>query len=374
MVTWNPWHGCRKISAGCQNCYMYRQDEKMGRDSRKVAVTKDYYLPLKRNRQKRYKITSLDNPVYVCLTSDFFIEEADGWRNEIWKIMRYRSDLNYKIITKRPERIKECLPEDWWGGYKNVTIICTCENQETADKRIPVLLSVPIAHREIIHEPMLERIDIEKYLAGGFIEAVTCGGESGNNARPCNYDWVLFTREQCMRNNVSFTFKQTGASFIKNGKHYSIERPLQMKQAKKADIDFRRVTEKKPDPYEDIMMRLSQSVFYSSFNLCIKAKEYCLEKGYKTIRRETDDAVRRLLADSFYPNDGEQTPKTWEPVYTAMRATASSSRELLDRWHGIPKGKKLNEHEIEYCVGLVLSWIVKQLEDDKSSLPLFFGR
>ncbi len=27
MANWNPWHGCRKYSEGCQNCYVYRMDE-----------------------------------------------------------------------------------------------------------------------------------------------------------------------------------------------------------------------------------------------------------------------------------------------------------------------------------------------------------
>lgn len=373
MITWNPWHGCKKISPGCLNCYMYRQDAKIGRDSTRVVLTKDYYLPLKRNRNKVYKITCLQSPVYVCMTSDFFIEEADAWRNGIWKIMRYRSDLHYKIITKRPERISQCLPSDWWGGYKNVTIICTCENQDTADRRLPILLSLPVRHREIIHEPMLERIDIEKYLATGLFEAVTCGGESGVNARPCDYGWILDTREQCIRNNVSFFFKQTGACFIKDGKQYSIERHLQMQQAKRAGIDFKRVQEKQYDPYEDVFIELANSVFYSSFHLCPKAREYCCKAGFSELQHQAFDAVRELLAKAYYPNDGEQTPKTWEPIYTAMRATAASSRKSLEAWHGIPRGKKLNENEIIYIAGLIMHWIAKQLNDGAETQLSFSG-
>ncbi len=85
---------------------------------------------------------------------------------------------------------------------------------------------------------MLEAIDINKYLESGKIEQVTCGGESGENARLCNYDWVLNTREQCKKWEVPFYFKQTGANFIKDGKQYKIPRAIQMSQARKANIDL----------------------------------------------------------------------------------------------------------------------------------------
>ncbi len=85
---------------------------------------------------------------------------------------------------------------------------------------------------------MLEAIDINKYLESGQIENVICGGESGENARLCNYDWVLNTREQCKKWEVPFYFKQTGANFIKDGKRYRIPRAIQMSQARKANIDL----------------------------------------------------------------------------------------------------------------------------------------
>jgi phage gp37Gp68 protein len=121
MAIWNPWHGCHKKSTGCLNCYMFRRDS-----------------------------------LYV--TSDFFIEEADEWRKDIWNIIRTRQDLHFTIITKRIERFKSCIPNDWNDGYDNVTIICTCENQAMADERLPIFLELPIKHREIIEEPMLEQI------------------------------------------------------------------------------------------------------------------------------------------------------------------------------------------------------------------------
>jgi len=93
-------------------------------------------------------------------------------------------------------------------GWDLVTICSTCENQDRADYRLPILLESPIKHREIISEPMLGDIDIEKYLATGLIEHVTCGGESGSKARPCDFRWIQDVRRQCIRHGVSFYFKR----------------------------------------------------------------------------------------------------------------------------------------------------------------------
>lgn len=83
----------------------------------------------------------------------------------------------------------------------------------------------------------MEHVDLSKYLNQS-IKQVIVGGESGDDARVCNYDWVLQIRQQCMTANVPFVFKQTGAKFYKDGKLYAIPRKLQHFQAKKAKIDF----------------------------------------------------------------------------------------------------------------------------------------
>ena len=239
MAVWNPWHGCRKVSPGCRNCYVYRRDEEFGKDTRIIARTKSFDLPVKRNRQKAYKLQPEDGPAYTYMTSDFLIEDADPWREEIWNMIRLRTDLMFVIITKRIHRLAECIPEDWGDGYENVTVFCTCENQAYADARLPVFLEVPARHKGIIHEPMLEQIQIERYLADGQIEQVICGGESGPEARLCDYAWILNTMEQCVRCDVPFHFKQTGALFKKGNRIYRIDRKDQMTQAAKAQADYR---------------------------------------------------------------------------------------------------------------------------------------
>ena len=215
---------------------MYRRDAQFDKDSTVVSKTADFDLALRRRRDGSFRLSGPET-VWVCMTSDFFVEEADGWRAQIWQMIALRRDLRFSIITKRIERFSVGLPDDWGEGYPNVTVCATCENQATADRRLPILLELPIAHRRVIHEPMLEEIHIERYLESGKIEGVICGGESGPDARDCDYRWILATREQCLRYGTPFFFKQTGANFRKDGRVYSIPRRLQMEQARRAGIN-----------------------------------------------------------------------------------------------------------------------------------------
>lgn len=235
-VIWNPWHGCTKISEGCKNCYVFREDKKRGIDSRQVNKTKNFDLPLKKNRNGEYKITT-GSRVWTCFTSDFFLEQADDWRPMAWQIIQIRKDLNFFITTKRINRIQQCLPEDWGEGYDNVTISCTVENQLQANLRLPEYKKLVIKHKALLCEPLLEFIDFESWI-GSWLESVIVGGESGENARVCNFDWIKKIREICVKNKIGFVFKQTGANFMKEGITYKINRKFQITQAKKAKIDF----------------------------------------------------------------------------------------------------------------------------------------
>jgi protein gp37 len=247
---WNPWHGCTKISPGCKYCYVYRQDEMYGSDKRTDIVTKnaDFDLPIRRKRDKSYKLAS-GTVVFTCFTSDFLVKDADGWRSDVWDMMRTRSDLTFYFFTKRIDRLQDCLPEDWGDGYENVIIGCTVENQERADYRLPVFLNSPIKHRSIIVAPILGKIDLTPFL-DPCIEEVSVSGESGTNARVCDFEWVLDIRRQCMEQNIPFSFHQTGANFLKDGKSYRIPRKFQISQARKAAIDYRILSDGRPDKNE----------------------------------------------------------------------------------------------------------------------------
>lgn len=238
MPMWNPWHGCHKISAGCRYCYVYREDAAFGASvpSSEVRRTSSFSLPLKRDRKKNWKYPA-GTEFALCFTSDLLIEEADEWREEIWEIIRRRRDCTFFFFTKRIERLAECLPADWGEGYDHIAIGCTVENQACADVRMPVFLSLPIKHRLVIVAPMLERIDLRKYLDPQRIEEVSVGGESGKYARPLDFDWVLDMQAQCDEARVPFCFHQTGSYLVKDGRQYHIPREHQHSQARKAGLN-----------------------------------------------------------------------------------------------------------------------------------------
>ena len=378
---WNPWHGCKKVSAGCQNCYVYRMDSVFGKDSSIVEKTKAFDYPVRKNKYGEYKVNSSDSPIYVCLSSDFFIEDADEWRGEIWEMIKARSEIDFRIITKRIERFRECIPKDWGEGYENVTVICTCENQKMADKRLPIFLEMPIRHREIIHEPMLEGIDISQYLKSGKIEKVSCGGESGENARICKYEWIVNTRNQCVSNNVSFVFRQTGANFVKNEKLYHIPREKQISQAEKAGINFKALynseCQKKKskieqyyesedyeldNPFNSILLQLSKSPLHSDISLSRKDRVYYLAHSIEEIKKETEEVIRESLYH-IIPKDKDMHTKKWgKPVYVAQRATGCCCRKCLYEWHNIPTNRRLSENEMIYIRDLLMEWMKRDMK------------
>ena len=238
MSTWNLWHGCHKLSPGCRHCYVYRTDGLHDRDAGEVRKTGYFDLPLRRNRQGEYKLRPEDGMVYTCFTSDFLLEDADNWRADAWAMMRQRPDLTFLFITKRIGRLDACLPPDWGDGYENVCIGCTVEDQKRAEERLPLFLTAPIRHKIIICEPLLEQVDLTPYLTPA-IEEVAAGGESGTDARICDFAWIRALREQCEAARVPFHFKQTGAHFRKDGRIYRIERRYQHSQAAKAGMEYR---------------------------------------------------------------------------------------------------------------------------------------
>ena len=239
MPIWNPWHGCHKISQGCKHCYVFREDAAFGTEisTNVVRKTASFNLPVRRDRKKNWKFPA-GTEFALCFTSDLLIEEADEWREEIWDMIRQRRDCTFYFFTKRIDRLADCLPSDWGEGYDHVAIGCTVENQDRADHRMPIFLSLPIKHRLVIVAPMIERIDLSPYLNPELIEEVSAGGESGKYARPLDFDWVLDLRRQCVNAGVPFNFHQTGSYFIKDGRRFHIPRAHQHSQAHKANVNF----------------------------------------------------------------------------------------------------------------------------------------
>jgi protein gp37 len=183
--TWNPWVGCTKVSPGCANCYMFRQQREYGHDPAVVRRTKTEF-------------------VFTCSLSDWFHEAADPWRDEAWAVVKGCPNLTFQVLTKRPERIEHHLPADWGDGYDNVWLGVSVERDDYAGRADP-LRAVPAKLRWVCAEPLLGPVPSLR-LDG--IHWVVCGGESGPGWRPMELDWARQLRDQCRAAGVAFYFKQ----------------------------------------------------------------------------------------------------------------------------------------------------------------------
>lgn len=200
-----------------------------------IQKTDKFDWPIRMNAKGEYNIKG-NKILATCFATDFFLPEADEWRKEAWAIIKRRSDIDFLILTKRIDRFLVSLPNDWGEGYENVNIGCTVENQKLADYRLPLFLSYPIKRRFIACSPILEKIDLTRYLHG--VQHVTVSGETGREARECNFDWILDIREQCIKSNVTFWFKNTGSIFRKGNVVQKVNPFKQTTVAKELDINI----------------------------------------------------------------------------------------------------------------------------------------
>lgn len=203
--TWNPWVGCIKVSQGCKNCYMYRDQTKYGNDPRLIRRTSDatFKAPLK------WRDPAM---VFTCSWSDWFIEEADEWRPEAWEIVKATPHLTYQILTKRPERIRRIansLPDDWGDGYPNVWLGVSVEDSSNYD-RLLHLKKIPAKVRFISAEPLLGPVSFLPVYDD--YHWLIIGGESGPNHRPMNPEWASWLAYEAKECGVPVFFKQMGGN------------------------------------------------------------------------------------------------------------------------------------------------------------------
>lgn len=206
--TFNPWRGCEKVSAGCANCYMFTEQRRYGLDPTVVTKTGSDIWNKPKKWQKEAEAEGRKELVFTCSWSDWFIEHADAWRDDAWKIIKECPNLIFQILTKRPENICNRLPKDWGEGYENVALGVSVENNQFYG-RVQELIKHPANIRFISAEPLLGSIaDIP--LEG--IDWIITGGESGANFREMNLDWAREIRDRCDKENVAFFHKQ-GSNF-----------------------------------------------------------------------------------------------------------------------------------------------------------------
>jgi protein gp37 len=203
--------GCQKVSEGCRHCYMFDQLRRYGRDPNTPRRTQTWDQPYRWERRARE--TGVPELVFTCSLSDWFLEEIDPWRGDLWEVIRDCPHLIFQILTKRPRRIGDHLPADWGEGYGNVWLGTSIENQDCL-WRADVLRQVPARVRFVSAEPLLGPLpDLD--LTG--IHWLIVGGETGPRFRPMDHAWARQLRDRARAAGVAFFFKQSSGQLPGRG-------------------------------------------------------------------------------------------------------------------------------------------------------------
>lgn len=270
--TFNPWIGCQKVSAACANCYAAvdspaRVSRAHGLElwgpaataKRRVTGSGNWNQPKKwngesarqhwRGGQRMRVFCASQADIFEDFTGDVVNDKGqplyteydcsgavkwstyplngepmklDDARVRLFQLMEETASLDWLLLTKRPENILRMVPEHWRQAFPgNIWVGTTVEDQAAADLRIPQLLTVPASVRFLSCEPLLGPVDVFRPLIqspvtiaghpwGEYLHWVIAGGESGPSARISSIDWVRNLRDDCLRHDVPFHFKQWG--------------------------------------------------------------------------------------------------------------------------------------------------------------------
>jgi protein gp37 len=214
--TQNFWQGCHKVSPACANCYLFAWQARYKKSQNVVIRSAPATFRQPRTWQKHLDQGTYTGPrhgdtvlVFTCSHSDFFVAEADPWRAEAWEIIRATPALTYQILTKRPERIAGCLPDDWGTGYSNVWLGTSVENRHWL-RRLDLLFEVPAIVHFASFEPLLKDLgDLSSWLPS--LSWAIVGGESGPQRRRMDLAWLFRIVEQCQGAGVPVFVKQDTA-------------------------------------------------------------------------------------------------------------------------------------------------------------------
>lgn len=250
--TFNPWRGCARVSEGCAACYaeaMARRNPAVlgtwGPDGLRPAAATAYWRQPVRWNEAAWD-AGIRRRVFCGSLMDFWEDRADldDPRGRTLRLAAETLHLDWLLLTKRPANIRPLLsrmraasglagsypgrpnfvpwwdwlssqepPRNWWFG-------CTVENVRRAEERIPALLAIPARVRFLSVEPLLEPLDLSRWLAAGGIHWVIVGGESdqgGARARPFDLTWAEEIVGQCRAAGVACFVKQLGSRPVVDG-------------------------------------------------------------------------------------------------------------------------------------------------------------
>ncbi|GGD43064.1 DUF5131 family protein [Aureimonas glaciei] len=232
--TFNPWMGCTKVSPACDHCYAETlMDKRQGKvkwgphGERVRTVESNWQNPRRWQRQAAafFAEHGRRRRVFCASLADVFDNKAPaGARDDLWTLIRETPDLDWLLLTKRPQNIAKMLPAFWPEIARHVWLGASTENQEEADRRLPLLLAVDPRPAVFFAsaEPLLGPIDFRGWLTVAWdgdirrtrpaprLRWVIAGGESGPGARPTPPEWYREIRNQCAAAGIAFLFKQWG--------------------------------------------------------------------------------------------------------------------------------------------------------------------
>ena len=203
-ATWNPVTGCTEISPGCAHCYAKTFAERF-RGVPNHPYEQGFDLQLRPERLVQPIKWKKPRSIFVNSMSDLFHPDVpEEFIREVFDVMRIADHHRFQVLTKRSERLAELAPSLPWP--QNVWMGVSVENQRFTS-RIDSLRTVPAAIRFLSCEPLLGELELDLT----DIDWVIAGGESGPGARPMRPQWIQSVRDQCLKSEVPFFFKQWGA-------------------------------------------------------------------------------------------------------------------------------------------------------------------
>jgi protein gp37 len=230
--TFNPWWGCEKVSPGCAHCYAESWDARWkgghwGKDSPRRFFGEKHW-----NEPRTWNAAALKAGqrarVFCASMADVFEDrrDLDEERNRLFVLIRETPQLDWQLLTKRPENVLRLLPPGVVLPWPNIWIGTTVEDQKRADARIPALLQVPAAVRFLSVEPLLGPISfrwapwvpLSRVHSTGHLDGLNgihwgiVGGESGQGARPMALEWARTALAQFREAGVRTFVKQLGGA------------------------------------------------------------------------------------------------------------------------------------------------------------------
>ena len=239
--TFNPWWGCQRVSPGCENCYAETFSKRLGFGTTKGAIwgakserrlfgDKHWAEPLKWEAAAR--AAGVRRRVFCASMADVFEarQDLDEPRERLFKLIEETPNLDWQLLTKRPENMTFLAPERWRSVWpENAWAGTTVEDRRRRDVRGKHLLGVPAKVLFLSMEPLLEEVSIRGVLPQDAriqqgINWVIVGGESGHGARRFNARWAWDLIADCRESHVPVFIKQLGDNLVtRNDDNLTIE-------------------------------------------------------------------------------------------------------------------------------------------------------